>query len=165
MPRGSGSGSPSGRRSSGYKPQLPRTPSGRSSALADASLSAGFPGGRLRRVQRLREPRQQPQVCGIVVLRGVLRQEAAGRPEAPGGLPKVTHQFSENGAFFLHGPTVHPAYRRVRDRPPYGRPGPHGLRRTTLPRISVNNPSARASAIAMWHDACREELSRKGARG
>ena len=76
--------------------------------LADASLSAGFSGGRLRRVQRLRKPRQQPQVPRIVV-RCVLHQEAAGRPDAPGGLPEVVHQFFENGAFFSHGPTVHPA--------------------------------------------------------
>ncbi len=101
--------------------------------LADASLSAGFPGGRFRRVQRLREPRQQPQVRRGIVLRGVLRQEAAGRPDAPGGLPKVTHQFFENGAFFfLHGPTVHPAHRPGRDRPPYG---------TGTSRTSENNPS------------------------
>ena len=109
--------------------------------LVDASLSAGFPGGRFRRVQSLRQPRQQPQVCGIVVLRGVLRQEAAGYPDAPGGLPKVVHQFFENDAFFLHRPTVHPAYRPVRDRPPYGRPGPHGLRRTPSGRSSQNSPS------------------------
>ena len=105
--------------------------------LADASLSAGFPGGRLRRVQRLRKTRQQPQVCGIIVLRGVPRQEAAGRPDAPGGLSKVTHQFFENGAFFLHGPTVHPAHRPVRDRPPYG---------TGASRTSENSPFTRLGA-------------------
>ena len=105
--------------------------------LADASLSAGFPGGRFRCVQRLRKTRQQPQVCGIIVLRGVLRQEAAGRPDAPGGLSKVTHQFFENGAFFLHGPTVHPAYGPVRDRPPYG---------TGASRTSENSPFTRLGA-------------------
>ena len=105
--------------------------------LADASLTAGFPGCHLRRVQRLREPRQQPQVCGIV-LRGVLRQEAAGRPDAPGGLPKVTHQFVENDVFFfLHGPTVHPAHRPVRERPPYG---------TGASRTSENSPFTRLGA-------------------
>ena len=87
--------------------------------LVDASLTAGFPGGRFRRVQRLRQPRQQPQVPGIVVRR-VLHQEAAGCPDAPGGLPEATHQFFENGAFLWHGATVHPADRSVRDRPLYG---------------------------------------------
>jgi hypothetical protein len=46
----------------------------------------------------------------------------------------VTHQFFENGAFFLHRPTVHPAYRPVRDRPPYG---------TGASRTSENPPSTR----------------------
>jgi hypothetical protein len=96
--------------------ELRRTPSEGSSVLADASLTAGFPGGRFRRVQRLRESRQQPQVSGIVVRR-VPHQEAARRPDAPGGLPEVVHQFFENGAFLWHGPTVHSASRWVPDRP------------------------------------------------
>ncbi len=90
--------------------------------LASVAASAGLPGGRLRRVQRLRKTRRQPQVCRGVRQR-VLQQEAAGRPDALRGLLEVSHQFYENGAFFWHGPTVHSADRPVRDRPPYGRLG------------------------------------------
>jgi hypothetical protein len=94
--------------------EILRSPSARSSVLADVPLAAGFPGGRFRCVQRLRKPRRQPQVSGVVVRR-VLQQEAAGRLDAPEGLPEVAHQLFEHGVFVCHGPTVHSAGRSVPD--------------------------------------------------
>jgi hypothetical protein len=84
--------------------------------LASIASAAGLPGGRLRSVQRLRQPRRQPQVSGFVYQR-MLQQQAAGRPDAPGGLPEVPHQLFEHGVFGGHEPTVHSTSRWVPDRP------------------------------------------------
>ena len=81
---------------------------------AGVAQAAGLPGGRLRRLQRLRQPRRQPQVPRFVH-HLVLQQQAAGRPDAPGGLPELPHQLFEYGVFIGHGLTVHAACRSLPD--------------------------------------------------